>query len=83
MTADEQFDQGPALPQPASPLRQAVLDDCRAARIGDVTEFAECLVTTRASCAHGFAANAFRYCVHPQREEIIARTLAAEPPPAK
>jgi hypothetical protein len=83
MPADEQFDQRLALPQPASKLGQAVLDDCRAARIGDVTEFAECLVKTRASCSHGFVFNAFRYCVHPQREKIMARTLAAEPPPAK
>jgi hypothetical protein len=82
MTADEQFDQGPALPQPASRASPAILDRCRASRIENVTDFAECLVDTTAVCEHRLAFNTFRYCVHPLREAIIARTLAAEPPPA-
>lgn len=82
MPADEQFDQGPAPPQPSSQAGPVILDRCRAARVGDVTDFAECLVKTSPSCPHRLAFNAFRYCVHPQREKIIARTLAAEPPPA-
>jgi hypothetical protein len=83
MPRDGQFDQGPGLPQPASQAGAAIRDDCRAARIGEVTDFAECLVKTDASCTHRFAFNAFRYCAHPQREAIIARTLAHEGPPDK
>jgi hypothetical protein len=82
MPADQHFDQGPALPEPASQAGPAILDRCRAARIDDVTDFAACLVETGTACTHRLAFNAFRYCVHPQREAIIARTLAAEPPPA-
>jgi hypothetical protein len=83
MLEDQQLDPGPALPQPAPQAGPAILNDCRAARIGEVTDFAECQVKTDASCPHRFAFNAFRYCVHPQREAIIARTLAAEGPPGK
>jgi len=78
MPDGDQFDQGPQLPQPASPAVPAIQDDCRAARIADVTDFAQCLVETRPSCPHRLAFNDFRYCVHPQREAIIIRTLAAE-----
>ena len=77
----EQSHQGPGQPQPASQPGPAILDDCRAARIADVTDFAECLVKTRPSCPNRLTFSAFRYCVHPQREAIIARTLAAELPP--
>ena len=80
---DEQFDKGRAPPQPGSETGSAICDDCRAARIGEVTEFAECLVKTDASCPHRFAFNAYRYCGHPKREAIIARTLAQEGPPGK
>ena len=83
MLADEQFDEGPALPQPASQPGPAILNACRAARIDDVTDFAQCLVEAGASCPHGFVASTFHYCVHPQREAIIGRTLAAEEPPGK
>jgi hypothetical protein len=82
MTAGDQFDQDPALPQPASKAGPAILPDCRAKRIADVTDFANCLVKTGESCPHRFAFNDFRYCVHPQRKTIIARTLAAGLPPA-
>jgi len=78
VSPDEHSDQGPGLPPPASQPGPAILDDCRAARIADVTDFAECLVKTRPSCAHRLALSVFRYCVHPQREAIIARTLATE-----
>jgi hypothetical protein len=74
MPPGDQFDQDPALPQPASQAGPAILDDCRAARIAEVTDFAQCLVETRPSCRHRLAFSAFRYCVHPQREAIIART---------
>lgn len=80
MPADEQFDQGPALPEPASQAGPAILDRCRAARIGDVTDFAQCVIGALGSCPHGFSAGNYNYCVHPQREAIIARTLAAEEP---
>lgn len=80
MAADEQFDQGSAPPQPASQAGPAILAQCRAARIGDVTEFAQCLVQARSSCPHGFLSGNYNYCIHPRREEIIALTLAAEGP---
>jgi hypothetical protein len=83
MPADEQFDQGAALPQPAPQPAPAILNACRAARIGDVLDFAQCLVEAGASCPHGFEASSFHYCVHPQREAIVRRTLAAEGPPGK
>jgi hypothetical protein len=76
MSHGEQSDPGPALPQPASQAGPAILNDCRAARIGDATEFAQCLVKARPSCPHRLTFSAFRYCVHPQREAIIARTLS-------
>jgi hypothetical protein len=81
MPTDEPFDQGTALPQLGSRLEPPILNWCRAARIGDAIDFAECLVKTGASCPHCLVFNTFLYCVHPQREQIIARTLATEPPP--
>ncbi|MGO8929180.1 MAG: hypothetical protein ACLQU3_20125 [Limisphaerales bacterium] len=83
MAHGEQSDQEPTSPQPASQAGPVVRNHCRAARIDEVTEFAECLVKTDASCPHRFAFSAFRYCVHPQREVIVARTLAQEAPPGK
>jgi hypothetical protein len=83
MLEDQQFDQGPALPQPASQAGPAILDECRAARIEEVTDFAQCLVKARTSCPQRLAFNDFFYCVHPQREAIIARTLAAAGLPGK
>jgi hypothetical protein len=77
---DENFDEGPAQPQPASQEGPAFLDRCRAARIGDVTHFAECLVEARESCQYGFSFGNRNYCEHPRREAIIARTLDAEGP---
>jgi hypothetical protein len=76
-----QSDQDPALPQPASQAAPQIPDDCRAERIGDVADFASCLVETPAPCPHRFSFSDFRYCVHTQREVIIASTLAAELPP--
>jgi hypothetical protein len=80
MPHGEQSDHGTALPKPASQAGPAIPDNCRAARIGDATDFANCLVQAAESCPHGFASGSFHYCVHPQRETIIARTLAAESP---
>ena len=81
MPSGEQFDQEPALPQPASQAGAAILPGCRAARIGDATDFANCLVEAAESCPNGFVSVSFHYCVHPRREAIIARTQAAELPP--
>jgi hypothetical protein len=78
MTADEQINERSALPQPACQAESAILSDCRAARIGEVTAFAQCLVEGDASCPHRFVISAFYYCVHPQREAIIGRTVAAD-----
>ena len=83
MPADEQLDQGLALTQPASQAGPAIPDRCRATRVGDLTDLAECLAKTNAFCRYRLAFTAFFYCVHPRREAIIARTLAAEGPPAK
>ena len=83
MPQDQQFDHDPVLPQPASQAGTAIREGCQAARIGEVTEFAECRVKTEAFCPHRFAFNAYRYCLHPQREGIIARTLAQEGPLGK
>ena len=83
MLADEQSDHGPALPHPAPQAGPEIFDDCHAARIADITDFAECLVETHPDCPHRLAFRAFRYCVNPQREAIIARTLAAELPPGQ
>jgi hypothetical protein len=63
--------------QSASQAGPEILDDCRAARIEEVTHFAQCLVKTRPSCRHRLTFSTFRYCIHPQREAIIARTLAS------
>ncbi|MGO8925672.1 MAG: hypothetical protein ACLQU3_02075 [Limisphaerales bacterium] len=83
MAPGEQSDQTPTFPQPASPTRLVIRNDCRAARIGEVTEFAECLVKTVAACPHRFTFDSFLYCVHPEREAIIARTLAQQGTPGK
>ncbi len=81
MPAGDQFNQEPGSPQPAFGQELAILDDCRAVRLGEITEFAECLVQTRPSCAHRLVFSRFHYCLHPRREEIIARTLSAGPAP--
>ena len=83
MPHNERFDQGQALPPPAAEAGSAIRPDCQAARIGEVTEFAECLVKTGESCPHRLTFNAFLFCVHPQREGIIARTPAQEGPAGK
>jgi hypothetical protein len=83
MSEDEQFRQGSALPRRASHAGPAIRDRCRAARIGDVPDFAECLVKARGPCKHGFSFGNRNYCAHPQRELIIARTLTAEGPPGQ
>ncbi|MCX6927839.1 MAG: hypothetical protein NT154_32215 [Verrucomicrobia bacterium] len=74
MSADEQFDQVPALPEAASQVGSAIADNCRAARIEEVTDFAQCQGNVDESCPHRFVVGTFYYCVHPQREAIIART---------
>jgi hypothetical protein len=78
MPQNEQSDDTPAPRQAASAAEPAISDDCRAARIEEVTQFAECRMTTSASCPYRMTFNAYLYCVHPQREAIIARTLAEE-----
>ena len=83
MPHDEEFQQGSAPPEPASEAGPVIRDDCRAARIDEVTQFAECQVKTDASCPHRLTFSAYLYCVHPDREAIIARTLAQQEPPGK
>jgi hypothetical protein len=83
MPQGEQFDHEPALPQPASQSGSLTRDECRAARIDDVTAFAECLEKTETPCPHRMTFNAYLYCLHPQREVIIARTSAEDGHPEK
>jgi len=78
MSEGQQVGQESPLLQPASEAGAVIRDHCRAARIGEVTEFAECQAKSDASCPHRFAFNAYLYCVHPQREAIIARRLARQ-----
>ena len=78
MSEDEPFGQEPAQAQPAPQATPAFPDRCRATRIGEVTEFAQCLVQPWPLCEHGFSFGSTYYCEHPQREAIIARTLAAD-----
>ena len=58
-------DTADSLPLPAS---------CRARAVGDITDFSECLTEQPASCAHGIPFGESRFCQHPQRQEIVART---------
>jgi hypothetical protein len=51
--------------------------DCRAGRIGLIKEFAECWVNPERQCPYAMAFGKGRFCLHPQRELIIARTEAA------
>ena len=83
MPQDEQSDQRPALPQHPSQAGPPIPDRCRAARIGEVTHFAQCLVKGRVPCPHRFSFGIHHYCEHPDREAIIARTLATEGPLGK
>jgi hypothetical protein len=83
MSQNERSEEEPAPHQAACAAEPAICDDCRAARIEEVTQFAECLVTTSTSCPHRMTFNAYLYCVHPQRDAIIARTLANEGPAGK
>jgi hypothetical protein len=47
---------------------------CRARPVGGITEFAECLVAEQARCRHRVLFGNARFCWHPRREEIVART---------
>ena len=58
-------------------------EECRAARIGEVTQFAECQAKPEAFCEYRLSFINYRYCVHPLREAIIARTLAEKGPPGE
>ena len=79
----QHFDPDAILPQPAAQAGSVVRSRCRAARIGDIADFAECLVISDDSCQHRLVFNTYRYCVHPQREVIIAQTLAGGLPPGR
>jgi len=83
MPQSNQSDHEPGLPQPAFRAGSLIRDECRAARIGEVTQFAQCLVETNASCPHRLTFSAYLYCLHPEREAIIARTLTQDGPPGK
>jgi hypothetical protein len=77
MPENVQSENEPAPPQPAALAGPVMLNACRAARIGEVTDFAQCLVEAASACPHRFVVSSFYYCVHPQREAIIGRTLSA------
>ena len=78
MPQDQQFDHDPVLPQPASQAGSPIRDECRAARIAEATAFVQCLGKTEPLCPNRMTFNAYLYCLHPQREVIIARTLAED-----
>jgi hypothetical protein len=63
----------------ASPERPKVYpgfrDDCRARSLWSVNEFAECLVTSPENCEYALRHGDHYYCYHPQRQEIVIRTL--------
>jgi len=48
---------------------------CRAKAMGNIAEFAVCLVPPPQNCGHVFSYGHGYYCHHPQRQEIVARTL--------
>jgi hypothetical protein len=64
----------PEAGQPHPP--PAIGSHCRAARIGGVRDFADCLANPEIPCAYRFTSSSFHFCEHPLREVIIARTLA-------
>jgi len=74
----EESDPERALAESAFEAGQVIRSDCQAAPIAEVSAFAECLVKTGAFCRHRFAFSNYRYCVHPKRQAIIARTLAEQ-----
>ena len=77
------FEPDATVPQPAAQAGPVARSRCRAARIGDIADFAECLVISDDSCQHRLVFNTYRYCVHPQREIIMLRTLTGGLPPGK
>ena len=50
---------------------------CRARAVGSITDFAECLVEQPVSCVHGLLFGGARFCWHPRRQDIVARTAAS------
>jgi hypothetical protein len=74
------FHKRPAAIPPAPQRAPQIPRGCRAARIGDITAFAECLAKRPASCPHRFPFGSSYFCEHPQRDAIIARTQVAQRP---
>jgi hypothetical protein len=83
MPQKEQMGDESGFAQPPSEGGPLIRHECRAARIDDVTEFAECLGKAVQSCPHRLTFSHYLYCLHPQREAIIARTMAREQSPGK
>lgn len=73
----------PLLPDSQSnPLRGRILPDPEICRAKTITgDLAECLVTPPVYCPYAIPFGGACFCKHPQRAEIIARTLPAEKPP--
>ncbi|HVM51509.1 MAG TPA: hypothetical protein VMU04_25985 [Candidatus Acidoferrum sp.] len=75
MSAFRSTDKPPRPPQEAA-ADSTVSDACRAKPVGNITEFAECLVKGHDDCRHGLRFGESRFCWHPRRQEIIARTAS-------
>jgi len=53
---------------------------CRARAMGEITDFAECLIHETTHCTHGILFGESRFCQHPQHKEIVAQTSRAKCP---
>lgn len=56
-------------------LHPPLLENCRARSLWSINEFAECLVSSPGECEYALRHGDHYYCHHPQRQEIVIRTL--------
>jgi hypothetical protein len=49
--------------------------NCRARSLWSINEFAECLVPPPQNCGYAVSHGDHYYCRHPQRQEIVIRTI--------
>jgi len=61
----------------------AIAEKCQARSMGDITQFAECLVSSYQGCGYALSFGGACLCRHPLHEEIVRRTLRRQltPPP--
>jgi hypothetical protein len=51
------------------------LEKCRARSLWSINEFAECLVALPEDCEYAIKHGDNYFCYHPQRQEIVIRTI--------